>query len=188
MLAHALLTIKPVQDKSMKLQALKTARGSSTLQAQRTAGKIESSVQHSGKNLWLNNRLAVADHAFAFQQLEYELYLPVGTVLKTDLYITQMLNRAQNEEVFAEGTTYLVTPKGLVCMDCAATPVDAEEDEDEMEEEIDIELGTSETESGGKEARHMRIRVKDDDLRLRKTRSEQQPSNKDNTAGWSQAR
>jgi phage shock protein PspC (stress-responsive transcriptional regulator) len=187
-LAHALLTIKPGQDKRMKLQALKTARGSSTLQALRTAGKIESSVQHSGKNLSLNNRLAVADHEFAFQQLEYELYVPVGTVLKTDRYITQMLNRAQTEEVFAEGTTYLVTPKGLVCMDCVVTPVDEEEDEEEMEEEIDIELGVSQSESGDKEARHMRIKVSDDDLRLRKTRRAQQPAKEADTAGWSEAK
>lgn len=184
-LANASLTVKPVQGNAMKLQALKTARGSSMLQAIRAAGKIETSVLQNGNTLSLNNRISIADHEFAYQQLEYELYLPVGTVLKTDHYITQMLNRAQTDEVFVEGTMYLVTPKGLVCMDCTVSTGGAEVDEEEAGDEIELEVGMRENESGEKEARYLHIYLKDDDMRMRKNKRVQHTKQAD-TTGWNE--
>jgi phage shock protein PspC (stress-responsive transcriptional regulator) len=165
-LANALLSVKTSANNNMKLIALKIARGSSTIQALKTAQNIETQVQHTGKILNLNNRIFISDNDFAFQQLEYELNLPVGTVIKTDKYVTAMLNRAYMDEDFGNGSVFLVTSKGLVCVDATENDNNREEDDEEDEDELEINIRINENEAGGNDRNHIRIRVSDEDLRL----------------------
>lgn len=162
-LANTLLSVKAATDKNMKLTALKTARGSSALQALRAAQELETQVMQNGKQLGLNNRIFVDDHAFAYQQLEYELQLPVGTIIKTDRNIAAMIHRAYETEDFDNGTTFLVTTKGLVCLD-ATIPLDVDDNDDQ--DELEINLGIDD--AGVNDRKHFRISINDDDLLMKR--------------------
>jgi phage shock protein PspC (stress-responsive transcriptional regulator) len=167
------LVIRPSKGDSLQLTLIKRARGESEFSALANARDIRFNTSLEGNVLTIDRGILLGNDAtFKFQKVIARLKVPVGTIIKVDKHVMQMIN-SDFEEDFDMGETFRMNEQNLRCLDCVDTE-DGEDEEmnidwnmDEEDGDIHIKIGKDgsqevsiETSAADSTERTKRIEVK----------------------------
>jgi hypothetical protein len=146
LLGHAHLDVIKSQSDVVELVVVKEAKGSDRKMASERAKNIDYKIVVND-SLILCDQLFRVNHAdkFRVQSVKVILKVPVGKVVYLDKTLENMLNDVDNTTNTYDGDMinrrWLMTEKGLKCIDCKGLEIDASQDETEdslTEENVNI--------------------------------------------------
>jgi phage shock protein PspC (stress-responsive transcriptional regulator) len=112
------LVLESASADSIKMSITKSAKGNTEDAASNNAHETQTRWSFDGNILKVDATLFLDEtDTYAFQQSQYTVLVPNGTILILDKKATRMLNRSR---INAErgGETYKMTPRGPECLDC----------------------------------------------------------------------
>ncbi|WP_366187124.1 PspC domain-containing protein [Flavobacterium ovatum] len=125
--------IKQTNEKTAYVQVVREAKGTSQPEAHQRAEAIRYSFSIIGNQLVLDNYFVTdIKNKFRDQEIEITLYLPVGTIFKTD---SSVQNYDRSNNIFfnlhfsSDNYHYQMTDSKVKCMDCPEDENNYDEDE-----------------------------------------------------------
>ncbi len=139
---HIDFEIHKTIEKVPYVQITKRARGASVKEARKNAKNIDYGYKIQGNQLILNSyMITTLRDKFRGQEVEIDLYLPVGTIFKTDentKHFDHSYNEFFNLHYSSDAYFYKVKEEQVKCLNC---PDDENEYDDvENAEEVDVNI------------------------------------------------
>jgi phage shock protein PspC (stress-responsive transcriptional regulator) len=134
------LKIKSSSNDSSFIEIRKTSHGYLKADALELANKLQYYIQSKDSLLVFDQGIFVAkNEKWKYPDIKMILNIPVGTILKLDEGVLEMLNRTNNNGVYYFGKTFLMTEQGLKCLD----NTNASNDENDLDEDKDVNIDWS---------------------------------------------
>ena len=142
------LRIKKSSSDSVYVEVKRTSHGEDKSDAIKLAEQFRYNIVSNNSSLIFDQGIFIPkNEKWKYPDLKLTLNIPIGIVVNIDEGISEMLNRYRFNDDYYSGKTFIMTDKGLKCMDCKDVSSNEDTDEDKNIKDVKIDWSVNDDDS-----------------------------------------